>query len=404
MPTPRDLLNAAKAEITEIDPQRRRGATRPLHAARRARTRRVRTGRGAGRRPHSPRQPRVLGRGSSVGQERAHRRVLRRRRALGLRRQDAPGPRLHRRRVGHRWLQQVEGRGPDLEDAAGALGRPAHPLPASPLTPGSRREGPAATPRLQGAPPRGRGTRFARGALSRRGRRRHDRHHRHGRRRHLEPPAPDPAQRRARRHAQGRQREDDAHRDESRRQGTDVRHATRGRQHPGHHRRLRRHRGRHGQLPDALPGERRGAHQEHPRRPRFDLPLRRSGHRLQPLRRAVLPLHDPRAATAGVGAELRRGRRPGCPAGHRRIDPGHRDDQAACSSSATRSSVVSSRTTRWTRVSARSKSVATPRARPAARTPARSSSPSTTTSACRTRSRCNQRNPARIPQRLSLGT
>ena len=110
-------------------------------------------------------------------------------------------------------------------------------------------------------------------------------------------------------------------------------------------------------------------HQEHPRRPRFDLPLRRSGHRLQPLRRAVLSLHDPRAATAGAGAELRRGGRAGRPAGHRRIDPGDRDDQVAARSSATRSSVGSSPTTRWTRVSAPSRCVATRRVRPAARTP-----------------------------------
>jgi molybdopterin/thiamine biosynthesis adenylyltransferase len=69
-------------------------------------------------------------------------------------------------------------------------------------------------------------------------------------------------------------------------------------QHLGHHRRLRRHRRRHRQLPDALPGERRGAAQEDPRGARFDLSLRGPGHRLQPLRGTVLSLHDPRTATA----------------------------------------------------------------------------------------------------------
>ena len=57
---------------------------------------------------------------------------------------------------------------------------------------------------LEGAAARRRRTRFAGGALSRRGRRRDDRHHRYGRRRRLEPPAPDPAQRGPHRRAQGR--------------------------------------------------------------------------------------------------------------------------------------------------------------------------------------------------------
>ena len=44
--------------------------------------------------------------------------LLRGRRSLGLRHQDAPRPRLHRRGVDHRRLQQVEGRRTRLDDAA----------------------------------------------------------------------------------------------------------------------------------------------------------------------------------------------------------------------------------------------------------------------------------------------
>ena len=89
-----------------------------------------------------------------------------------------------------------------------------------------------------------------------------------------------------------------------------------------------------------------------------------------PLRRTVLSLHDPRAATAGVRAELRRGGRARRPAGHRRIDPGASRRSSCCWNSATRWSVDSSPTTRSTRRSGPSRSVATRRARPAARTPA----------------------------------
>ena len=56
-----------------------------------------------------------------------------------------------------------------------------------------------------------------------------------------------------------------------------------------------------------------------------------------------------------------------------------------CSASATRWSAGCSPTTRWRSRSARSRCAATRRARPAGPTPARSSSPSTTISACRTR-------------------
>ena len=60
---------------------------------------------------------------------------------------------------------------------------------------------------------------------------------------------------------------------------------------------------------------------------RFDLPLRGAGHGLRPLRGAVLPLPHPRAAAAGTGAVVRRGRCARRAAGHHRFDPGHRGHQ-----------------------------------------------------------------------------
>ena len=46
-------------------------------------------------------------------------------------------------------------------------------------------------------------------------------------------------------------------------------------------------------------------------------------------RRALLPLPLPRAAAAGHGPELRRGRRAGRAVRQHRLDPGQRGDQAA---------------------------------------------------------------------------
>ena len=70
------------------------------------------------------------------------------------------------------------------------------------------------------------------------------------------------------------------------------------RQHPGHHRRLRRHRRRDRQLPDPVPGQRRVAAQADPGDPRVHLPLRGPGHGVRPLQGPVLPLPHSRAAPA----------------------------------------------------------------------------------------------------------
>ena len=109
----------------------------------------------------------------------------------------------------------------------------------------------------------------------------------------------------------------------------DLRRAARRGQRAVDHRGLRPHRRRHGQLPDALPRQRRvGAH-GHPRRARLDLPLRGPGHGLRPDARSVLPLPAARAAARRARTELRGGRRARRPPGHHRLDPGARGDQGA---------------------------------------------------------------------------
>ena len=95
---------------------------------------------------------------------------------------------------------------------------------------------------------------------------------------------------------------------------------------------LRPDRRRHRQLRDPLHGQRRGVLPRDPLRLGLDLPLRRPGQRLRAdprRRRALLPLPLPRAAAAGHGAQLRRGRRARRALREHRRDPGHRGDQAA---------------------------------------------------------------------------
>ena len=122
----------------------------------------------------------------------------------------------------------------------------------------------------------------------------------------------------------------------------------------------------------------------HPRRARIDLPVRRSGHGVRSVQRAVLPLPAARAAAAGARTVVRGGRRARRAARHHRFAPGARSDQAAARPRASRCAAGCSRTTRWRRASGRSRCGAIRSARRAARTH-RSSSPSTTSSACLTR-------------------
>ena len=119
MPTPRDLLNEAKASIREVD---QADAQALLE--------------GGGVTFLDVREPDEYEQGAlpnAVHLPRGHlefqvegklpdksapdRRLLRRGRALGLRRQDHGRPRLHRRAVDDRRLQQVEGRRPSLGGA-----------------------------------------------------------------------------------------------------------------------------------------------------------------------------------------------------------------------------------------------------------------------------------------------
>src|SRR5437588_510279 len=91
---------------------------------------------------------------------------------------------------------------------------------------------------------------------------------------------------------------------------------------------LGRDRRRRRQLPDALPRERRVGVARDSRRPRLDLPLRRTGDRVQAGLRSLLPLPLPAAAAARAGAVVRRGRRPRRPAGRDRLAAGERGAQA----------------------------------------------------------------------------
>ena len=215
-----------------------------------------------------------------------------------------------RRGVGGRRLQQVEGRGPPVEHP----GQPDAPssATATSATSSSRRwTSPASRSCCESKVllARRRRARLARRLVSGRGRRRHARHHRHGRRRRVQPAAPDPAQPGADRRAQGRFGQEDPDRAEPRRQRGHLRRPPRRRQRPRHLRRLRRDRRRDRQLPDPLPRQRRLPQAGHPGRARVDLPFRGPGQRVPAPPGTVLPLPGPRAAAAGAGSVLCRGRR-----------------------------------------------------------------------------------------------
>ena len=114
MPTPRDLLNEAKKSIREVEPPDAEqilgdGHTTFLDV-------REPDEYEQGAIPNAVHLPRghleFQVEGKLPDKSSARRRLLRRRRALGLRRQDPGRARVHRRAVAHRRLQQVEGRRP----------------------------------------------------------------------------------------------------------------------------------------------------------------------------------------------------------------------------------------------------------------------------------------------------
>ena len=124
----------------------------------------------------------------------AARGLLRRWRPLGVRRQDA-------RQLGYTDVVSVAGgfnkwkdEGRDWKAPAVLTAEQRNRYQRHLLLPevGDRR--PAQAARRQGPAARRRRPRLARRAVPRGGRRGHDRHHRHGRRRRVEPAAPDPAQ------------------------------------------------------------------------------------------------------------------------------------------------------------------------------------------------------------------
>ena len=145
----------------------------------------------------------------------------------------------------------------------------------------------------------------------------------------LELAAADRPRHRRRRSLKGRVRHGDDQQHQPERDRRQTRSGVHQRKRDGSRRRLR-HRGRrHRQLPDALPNQRRLRAARQAERVRLDLPVRRPGERVRARPRwPVLPLPLPRAATAGHGAQLRRGRRTGCAARNRRMHPGHGDHQA----------------------------------------------------------------------------
>ena len=230
MATFRDLLAAAKAEISEVDTAGRRSAHRRRCArARRPRARRVRGGRDARCHPHPAWPPRGAGREPH--------------RSTRPRRSSSTAPVACASAFAAKTLQELGYT--DVVSMAGGFGRGR--TKAAPWKHAGRRSPPTRSNRYkrhlllpevgtagqvklleaQGADARRRRPRFARRAVPRRGRRRHDRHRRHGRGRRVEPAAPDPAQPRPHRRPQGRLGEEDAHDAQPRRRRRHLRHPPR---------------------------------------------------------------------------------------------------------------------------------------------------------------------------------
>ena len=154
--------------------------------------------------------------------------------------------------------------------------------------------------------------RLAGGALPG-GRRRGDaRHRRHGRRRSLEPAAPDPAHQRPHRHAEGGVRPHDPAGAQPRRAHRRVPRAPDLRERVPHLRAVRHHRERLRQLPDALPGQRRLRAAEEAARRRRHLAVRGPGDGVQPAARA--PATAACSRSRRRPARCRRARRRACSA------------------------------------------------------------------------------------------
>ena len=153
--------------------------------------------------PHPARVPRVAHRAGGARQGAADPRVLRRRRALGVRREVARRARLRERHLSRGRLHRLEAqRAPDRAAAHARCGEAPALQPPSPHS-GGRRGGTAEAARVAHPPHRRRRPRLAGVALPRRSRRWPSRHRRRRRRRRVEPAAPDRALDRAARRLEG---------------------------------------------------------------------------------------------------------------------------------------------------------------------------------------------------------
>ena len=145
-----DLQRAARAgQDRDRRSRRGRGARAPGLGPlrRRARARGMGGRRRPGRRPRSARPTRVADRRPRSRPRARARSLLRRRLALGLRREGAAGARLRERLVTHRRLHRLEAQRLPRRDAPHAHARPAAPLLAPPADPRGRRGGPGAAAR-----------------------------------------------------------------------------------------------------------------------------------------------------------------------------------------------------------------------------------------------------------------
>ena len=275
MPSYRDLLKQAKDSVRQVDgAEADEAASSPARWCSTSVSPRS-TSRALPNAPHPAGQPREPHRESGDRQGHPHR-VLRCREPVGVRRPHARRARLLRCGVGCRWLQQVEGRGRDWKTPRCSPPSSATGTPATRCSPRSARRGssscwvagsccsaPAASAPLAGLYLAAAGV----GTLG-----------------VVDMDVVDESnlQRQIlhntdRIGAEGRLGQEDAHRPEPGRQRGHPRRPPGRRQRGRHPVGLRRRGRRGGQLPRAVPTQRRLAEDRRARRPRLDLPVRGPG-------------------------------------------------------------------------------------------------------------------------------
>ena len=281
----------------------------------------------ARRDPRSPRLARVTDRRARPRPLDGDHPLLLRRHSYRLRREGAQRARLRERHLAQRRLHGLEAQRLRGRDTAFAHPGAAAPLLAPPADPRGRRCGPGEAAQLACPADRGRRPRLAVVALPRRSGRRHARDRRRGRRRRLEPAAPDRPLHRPARRAEGVVGQADARGAQPGRRGEDVRGAIDLRERRADpRRRLGRDRRRRRQLPDALPRQRRVRLARDSGRARLDLPLRGPGDGLQSAAtgRAIGASSPPRRRRSSLRAAPRAGCSACCPASSARCRPTRR--------------------------------------------------------------------------------